>query len=95
MEWKKVQKTDHTFPKGIVLKNLQKKSEYINSMTHDSTSSSLYTVPSNPYQQRHFSEKCFLVLCECLSHGWSCTAELRPRSSVQVLCAPLPAHFPA
>lgn len=39
MEWRKYKKkmTDHTFQKGIVLK--MKKSEYINSMTWDSTSS--------------------------------------------------------
>lgn len=41
MEWKKVQKTDHTFPKRhSIKKSAKEKSEYINSMTRDSTSSS-------------------------------------------------------
>lgn len=70
----KVQKkiiTDHTFPKGIVLKNIKRKSEYRNSMTQDSTSSLCILYLLIRTNKTYFRKMFFLVLCECLFHGWS------------------------
>lgn len=71
---KKKKKTDHTSQKGIVLKMSKKKKKKIRIYHFCYLEEDIFltfTVPSNTYQQDIFQKNVFLVLCECLFHGWS------------------------
>lgn len=98
MEWRKYKK--YIFKRhSIKISKRKKKSEYINSMTQDSTCSFsiLYLLIRT---SKTFDRKMFSLFWSCVNvlfffSSRLGTAECNLSSTAQVLCASLPAHFPA